>query len=112
MVKAFLLMSVKGVIHRDIKPENIMLAKNSIIKIADFGCAMSIGEMEMSKIDNFSIDKGTFLYASPEQLKNEPYSFKCDVWAAGCIAFLLSFGNHPFVDSKPHFTLQKIKALT
>ena len=29
-----------------------MLAKNSIIKIADFGCAMSIGEMEMSKIDN------------------------------------------------------------
>jgi hypothetical protein len=47
-----------------------MMGKNSIIKIADFGCARCIGEMEMSKIDNFSIDKGTFLYASPQQLKN------------------------------------------
>ena len=63
-------MSVNGVIHRDIKPENIMITKNSVIKIADFGCARCVGIMEMSKIDNFSMDRGTYLFASPEQLKN------------------------------------------
>jgi serine/threonine protein kinase len=68
--------------------------------------------MDMSKVDNFSLDKGTFLYASPEQLRNEKYSFKCDVWAAGCIAYQLHFGIHPFIDSKPHNTLMNIKKLT
>jgi serine/threonine protein kinase len=105
-------MSVKGVIHRDLKPENILLGKDRVVKIGDFGCAKLVGEMDMSKVDNFSLDKGTFLYASPEQLKNEKYSFKCDVWAAGCIAYLLQFGYHPFLDSKPHNTLLHIKKQT
>lgn len=68
--KAFLVMSVKGVIHRDLKPENILLGKGHVVKIGDFGCARLIGDMDMSKVDAFSLDKGTFLYASPEQLKN------------------------------------------
>lgn len=105
-------MSVKGVIHRDLKPENILLGKGKVVKIGDFGCARLVGEMDMSKVDNFSLDKGTFLYASPEQLKNEKYSFRCDVWAAGCIAFLLNFGYHPFLDSNPHNTLIAIEAKT
>ena len=43
---------------------------------------------------------------------NEAYTFKCDVWAAGCIAYLFSFGIHPFFANKPDITLQKIKDLT
>lgn len=70
IVRAFILMTVKGVIHRDLKPENLLMGEGSLIKIADFGCAKFIGDMDMSKVDNFSLDKGTFLYASPEQLKN------------------------------------------
>ena len=109
---AFILMTVKGVIHRDLKPENILLGAGGVVKIGDFGCAKSVGEMDMSKVDNFSLDKGTFLYVSPEQLRNEKYSFKCDVWAAGCIAYLLTFGYHPFLDSKPHNTLLNIQKRT
>ena len=41
-----------------------------VIKVADFGCARSVNTTEISKIDNFSLDKGTPIYASPEQLKN------------------------------------------
>lgn len=62
---AFILMTVKGVIHRDLKPENILLGAGGVVKIGDFGCAKSVGEMDMSKVDNFSLDKGTFLYVSP-----------------------------------------------
>jgi serine/threonine-protein kinase len=68
--QAFILMTVKGVIHRDLKPENILLGKGNVIKIGDFGCAKLVGEMDMSRVDNFSLDKGTFIYVSPEQLKN------------------------------------------
>jgi serine/threonine protein kinase len=63
-------------------------------------------------MDNFSLDKGTPIYASPEQLKNERYSYKCDVWSAGCLIYFIYRGSHPFMDSKPHNTLTLIKKLT
>jgi serine/threonine protein kinase len=111
VVKAFIVLSVKGVIHRDLKPENLLMEKG-VIKVADFGCARSIGELDMSKMGNFSLDKGTFIYASPEQLKNEKYSFKCDVWAAGCLLYFFTFGLHPFFSSKAHNTLASIRKMT
>lgn len=63
-------MNVKGVIHRDLKPENILIGKGSVIKIADFGCARNVNKQLISQADNFSLDKGTPIYASPEQLMN------------------------------------------
>lgn len=65
ILKGFLAMGVKGVIHRDLKPENILIAQGGVVKIGDFGCARMIGALDMSRVDNFSLDKGTFLYASP-----------------------------------------------
>jgi serine/threonine protein kinase len=65
IVQAFIVMNVKGIFHRDLKPENILLSKGLVIKIADFGCARSISTYDMTKIDNFSLDKGTPIYASP-----------------------------------------------
>ena len=66
----------------------------------------------MSKVDNFSLDKGTPIYASPEQLMNEKYSSKCDVWSGGVLLYFIYFGYHPFIDSKAHNTLIKIKEMT
>ena len=45
---------------------------------------------------------------SPQQLKLEKYSFKCDVWAVGCIAYLLVYGYHPFIEANPHNVLKLI----
>ena len=115
IVQAFISMNVKGVFHRDLKPENILISKGMLIKVADFGCARSVNSTEISKINNFSLDKGTPIYASPEQLKNEMYSFKCDVWSAGCLVYFIYYGNHPFMDvraSRAHNTLTLIKKLT
>ena len=112
IVQAFIVMSVKGVFHRDLKPENILIGKGMIIKVADFGCARSVNSTEISKINNFSLDKGTPIYASPEQLKNERYSFKCDVWSAGCLLYFIYKGTHPFMDQRAHNTLSLIKKMT
>lgn len=58
-------MNIKSIFHRDLKPENILLMKGLVVKIADFGCARSINNIDMSTIDNFTLDKGTAIYAAP-----------------------------------------------
>ena len=63
--RAFLLMTVRGVIHRDLKPENVLLGAGKVIKIADFGCARSLGDMDISQAQNLSLDKGTFSTSVP-----------------------------------------------
>ncbi len=65
IVQAFVSMNVKGVFHRDLKPENIFITKGLVIKIGDFGCARSINCYDITKVGDFSLDKGTPIYASP-----------------------------------------------
>ena len=65
IVKGFIAMNAHGIFHRDLKPENVLIGKENIIKIADFGCAKSINSNDISTINNFSIDKGTPIYSSP-----------------------------------------------
>lgn len=65
IVKAFISLNVKGVMHRDLKPENVLLKSDITVKIADFGCARSVCLNDISKLDSFSLDKGTPIYSSP-----------------------------------------------
>ena len=40
------------------------------------------------------------------------YSSKCDVWAAGCMLYLLYYGFHPFIDQRAHNCLNLIRKMT
>lgn len=109
LVQAFLFMNSKGVIHRDLKPENLLVTGNGIIKIADFGCARNLKSDEISKLICMSLDKGTPCFASPELLQSQAYSFKCDVWSAGCIVYFLTYRRLPFFSKKVSQIIISIK---
>jgi eukaryotic-like serine/threonine-protein kinase len=95
-----------GVVHRDIKPENIMLRRDLIVKVLDFGLAKWV-ESEMSSADVNAQTKpmgvtqpgaviGTYVYMSPEQARGLPVDARADIWSLGCVLFEMIAGRPPF----------------
>ena len=90
-------MQKKNISHRDIKPQNILVFKNNIYKIADFGEAKQIENMTINLLSNSL--RGTELYMSPllfnglrtGQVDIKHNVFKSDVYSFGlCILFAAS----------------------
>ena len=80
------------VLHRDIKSLNIFLTKDKQIKIGDFGVSRILSGREVL----ISTKVGTPLYLSPEQVKQQPYDFKIDIWGIGCCLYHLAQLEPPF----------------
>jgi NIMA (never in mitosis gene a)-related kinase len=78
-----------NIIHRDIKPDDLIVTYDNQVKLIDFGLAK---EIEFS----LKSQTGTWIYMSPEMLREEKYSFNTDIWSLGCILFELMALNHPF----------------
>lgn len=69
------------VVHRDIKPENLLVTKDDVVKLCDFGFARTLVS-EGASLTNYV---ATRWYRSPELLVTPVYGKKVDLWAAGCI---------------------------
>ncbi|XP_054721956.1 cyclin-dependent kinase-like 1 [Uloborus diversus] len=76
-------------IHRDVKPENILITKDGIVKLCDFGFARTL-----SPGDNYTDYVATRWYRAPELLVGETqYGPAVDVWAIGCVTGELMRGE-------------------
>uniref|UniRef100_A0A8B9DH38 non-specific serine/threonine protein kinase n=1 Tax=Anser cygnoides TaxID=8845 RepID=A0A8B9DH38_ANSCY len=95
LVSALYYLHSHRILHRDMKPQNILLGKDGVIKLCDFGFAraMSIHTMVLTSI------KGTPLYMSPELVEEKPYDHTADLWSVGCILYELFVGTPPFYTS-------------
>lgn len=86
------------VLHRDLKTSNIFLveaAATTTVKLGDFGISRVLegtSDAAMSTV-------GTPYYMSPEVCRNDPYNWKSDVWALGCVLFELCALKRPFESS-------------
>ena len=79
----------KGIAHRDLKPENIMINTQGYLQLIDFGTAKKIKDFTSTII-------GTAYYISPEILSGKGYSYSCDYWSVGIIAFEIYYNYYPF----------------
>jgi len=92
----------QGIIHRDIKPSNIMLNKEGIPKIADFGIAQLT--QQTSELGVW----GTPSYMSPEQLKEESIGNYSDMFSLGCVLYELLTGEQAFPGENNFAIMYKI----
>jgi serine/threonine-protein kinase len=82
----------QGVVHRDIKPANIMLAKDRLVKVMDFG----IAKMASTSKTQTDVVLGTPTYMSPEQIAGKKVDGRSDVFSLGIVLFELLTGQPPF----------------
>merc|ERR1719412_2076593 len=84
------------IIHRDLKSPNVLIGKNEILKISDFGTSRTWGEQ--STCMSFA---GTVAWMAPEVIRNEPCNEKVDIWSFGVLLWELLTCEIPYqnVDS-------------
>ena len=87
-----------GVIHRDVKPQNIMVLRNGLIKVMDFGIA-KLPNAETVTMTDKAI--GTVYYMSPEQASAKPIDCRSDLYSLGAMIYELATGKLPFDGESP-----------
>jgi beta-lactam-binding protein with PASTA domain/tRNA A-37 threonylcarbamoyl transferase component Bud32 len=88
----------QGIVHRDIKPENLMVTREGVVKVADFGLARALADAQITEAGTVT---GTVQYLAPEQLQGEPADPRTDLYALGIVAFELLTGRLPFTGETP-----------
>ena len=80
------------IVHRDLKPANIMVLKNNLVKITDFGVARP-KDSYLTAEDNFC---GTLPYVAPEVFTGDDITSATDCYSLGIMLFLMLTGTMPF----------------
>ncbi len=97
------------IIHRDIKPQNIVLNKNLVAKVTDFGIA-KITNVPSSTITSFGSTMGSVHYFSPEHAKGGYTDEKSDIYSLGVVMYEMATGKLPFdADSAVSVALKHIQ---
>ena len=96
-----------GIVHRDIKPENIMVRKDGIVKVLDFGLAKlterfdsTASGSEATTVALVNTEPGTVLgtaaYMSPEQALGREVDARSDIWSLGVVLYEMLTSHAPF----------------
>ena len=99
-----------GIVHRDIKPENVMIRRDGIVKVLDFGLAKLTERSATDSVDteaptSLKTDPGTVVgtavYMSPEQARGTNVDARTDIFSLGVVLYEMVAGRLPFEGSSP-----------
>lgn len=88
----------RQIIHKDIKPHNILIDKNGVVKVTDFGIAQAVNNMTITHNKGIL---GSAHYFSPEQAKGEVVDFRSDLYSLGVVLYEMATGQVPFTGENP-----------
>ena len=86
------------IIHRDIKPHNILITKDGVAKVTDFGIAKAVSS---STINAFDTTMGSVHYFSPEHARGGYTDEKSDIYSLGVVLYEMCTGSLPFDAKTP-----------
>ncbi|MDX2153473.1 MAG: serine/threonine-protein kinase [Bryobacteraceae bacterium] len=84
------------IVHRDLKPGNVLVTRDGVVKLLDFGTAKLLSPGEARNATVLGLRAFTPEYASPEQMFGEPVTAAADVYSLGVILYRLLTGQLPF----------------
>jgi eukaryotic-like serine/threonine-protein kinase len=105
-----------GIVHRDIKPENVMVRRDALVKVLDFGLAKltrqeAAGPEATTRAPvqtNSGVVMGTVPYMSPEQALGREVDHRSDLFSLGVLLYEMASGRSPFAGASAAETLDRI----